>query len=103
MENNKPKYVDDKINIKEQWKLYCFNKLYPRVMEIEQQEIKNYNKYIQNDVLYSERTKRLKMCEKFKEKIKKSALEKEFYLDGYDVEIILDRGMDYYFKFYVCI
>jgi hypothetical protein len=94
----KPKYVDEKLDIKLQWKIFC-RKLYARVLETERQEEQNYIKHIKNEVPYQERVKRLKQCEKYKKIIQKSANKTGFNIQDGDSEIILDKGFEYYFKY----
>lgn len=86
-------------SLKDEWKKFC-RKLYASVLEIEKVAEQEFMQARKNDIIYTERRKKIQQCEKYKKLITESAEKKQFTLDDQDMEIILEKGFDYYFKFY---
>lgn len=104
MKNFKPKYVDDKLNMRQVWQNFCL-KLLSNIDKIEATTIREDAQARNAGLTFSERKQhkdKLKQCTKYREIIKSSAKGKLLELQDGDDEIILEKGWDYYFNYMNC-
>ena len=95
------KYKDNKIDAKIQWGLFC-QQLLKNVDKIEKETEHKFLDNRKNGGRFEERKllkQKLERCDKYKQRIKESAKNKQFVFKDGDPEIILDKGWNYYFKF----
>ena len=93
-------FIDESINIKVQWKVFC-DGLLANLSLIEKRTEDEYHIARKNGESYQDRNKyktKLDKCKEYRLKIQESAKSKEFELNDGDEEIIIINGFDYYFR-----
>lgn len=90
------------LDIKEQWKIFCRN-LYKTLLKMELKAEKEFIQSRKIGIPFSERkilVKKLLWCKVEKSNIEESVKDRPFVLDSIDYEIIMDKGYEYWFRWY---